>query len=49
VRGRIEIQSRKCRQKTNKNHENPIAPELQADLSADAPFQREQENAMEAI
>jgi hypothetical protein len=26
-------------------HENPTAPELQAGLSADAPFQREMEQA----
>jgi len=29
----------------NENHGNTIAPGLQADLSADAPFQRELENA----
>ena len=30
---------------TDNTHENPTAPELQADLSADAPSQRELENA----
>jgi multidrug efflux pump len=30
---------------TDNNHENPTAPALQADLPADAPSQRELENA----
>ena len=30
---------------TDNNHENPTAPELHADLSTDAPSQRELENA----
>jgi multidrug efflux pump len=30
---------------TDDTHENPATPELQADLSADAPSQREMENA----
>ena len=30
---------------TDNTHENPLAPELQAGLSADAPSQREMEQA----
>jgi hypothetical protein len=34
---------------TDNTHENPTSPELKADLSADAPFQPETENAWERI
>jgi hypothetical protein len=34
---------------TDTNHENPTAPELQPDLSTDAPSHREFENASEPI
>jgi hypothetical protein len=34
---------------SDNNHENPIAPELQANLSANTPSKRELENAQEAL
>ena len=34
---------------TDNHHENPTAPELQADLSADAPYRGEMKNALELL